>query len=43
VRHAATLSSSDTRAVVWSGAECTVLLALAALQMALFRRAFKNY
>jgi hypothetical protein len=29
--------------VAWSAAECAVLLALAGVQMTLFRRAFRNY
>jgi hypothetical protein len=42
-RHEKTLSSSDTRAVVWSTVECVVLAGLSGLQMLFFRRAFKNY
>ena len=43
VRHAETLASSDTRAVLWSGIECAALLVLSMLQMTLFRRAFRAY
>jgi hypothetical protein len=43
IRHAETLRSSDSRAVAWSAAECAALLALAGVQMTLFRRAFRNY
>jgi len=42
-RHAATLASSERRAVVWSAFEALVLVALSGAQWMLFRHAFRNY